>query len=367
MADKETENTEKVLNDKKDILFVLLFILCVLAIALFNYIVDPYYIFRKETINGFNNVKTHQFSNRREILYSDVKINTKGKDVVFTGNCLLSRYGSGLDNVVFFTVPVVKISEVSQIVKNLISYSPEIKTIYWGMFFDDFWNKDEDEDNGILPEFSSKCVELQDFINLFFSYNTTKYSIETIRDSVKNHGEKMKYVYPFREIADKTYSDKFSLDSLKAVKETVEFANEHGVKLVIYYSPINVTKKMHIYSKNQWDNYRKLKLELANVCDFYDYSLSNKYNSNILDGNSKYYLDNIHLSSEYDKFIINDLLSADKKVAKLVTKANAKSVTEKEFLDLIKFIDKNKSTYEKIKQVSIDDRFERIEKNTSEN
>ena len=107
-----TENENKNLNDKKDILFVILFIFCVLAVALFNYVVDPYYIFRDGTIKGFNNVKTHKYSNKRTVIYSDIKFNSKNKNVAFTGNCLLSHYGSGLDNVAFFTIPVAKVVEV---------------------------------------------------------------------------------------------------------------------------------------------------------------------------------------------------------------------------------------------------------------
>jgi len=358
----DTPNEEKKENDKKEILFVVLFVILVIAVALFNFVVDPYYIFRDSTIKGFNNVKTHKYSSKRTIIYSDIKINSRGKDIVFTGNCLLSHYGSGLDNVGFFTVPVAKVAEVSNIIKNLITVSPDVKTVYWGLFFDDFWNDKNDEVNDTLPDFSSKRIELQDLVNLFFSYNTTKYSIETIRDSVKNHGEDIIYVYPFREIAKKKYDKQFSFDFLKNIEETRAFAEQHGVKLVIYYSPIHVTKKMHVFSKGEWENYQELKRKLAEITDFYDYSMFNDYNWELLDENNQNFVDNIHPATNYNNLIVTDLLSENKKIGKHITKNNVNLELEKDFEMLQKYIAEHKDLYEEIKKVSDKDSTIKVKK-----
>lgn len=346
-------------NDKKDILFVLLFAFCVLMIAVFNYVVDPYYIFRNTTIKGLNNIKTHQFSNRRSIIYSDIKMHSKNKDIVFTGNCMLTH--SDKENVAFFTVPIVKFSEVAEVIKNLIQVSPDLKTIYWGMFFDDFWNEDiQDSDKNVLPDTFSKNLELQDFVNLFFSYNTTKYSLETVKNSMTE--QDVKYIYPYREIAFKHYDTGFSLKALKEISEVCDFAKQHNINLVLYYSPIHVTKKMHIYSKGQWQNFQKTKLELAKIADFYDYSLFNEYNSGLLDANSKYYTDNVHFSVEYNDIIVNDILSDNKQIGVLITKDNVENVTAKDSLALKDYIEKHKSLYTEIKNLTDEDRFVRIKK-----
>ena len=135
-------------ENRKDILFVILLFVFILLVALFNFIVDPYYIFRDSTIKQFNNVKTHKYSSKRTILYSQIKIDDKNKDTAFTGNCLLSHYGIGLDNVAFYTIPVARVTEVSEIIKNISLIAPNIKTIYWGVFMDDFLNLDSDEYRG---------------------------------------------------------------------------------------------------------------------------------------------------------------------------------------------------------------------------
>lgn len=360
----DTNNVNQVnKSDKKEILFVVLFVVFVLFIALFNFVIDPYYIFRDSTIKGFNNVKTHKYSGKRTIIYSDIKINHSGKDIAFTGNCLLSHYGSGLDNVAFFTIPVAKVAEVSNIIKNLIVVSPEVKTVYWGLFFDDFWNDKNDEVSDSLPDFKTKNIELKDLVNLFFSYNTTKYSIETVRDSIKNHGEDIIYVYPYREIAKKKYDKQFSLETLKDIEDTKLFAKKHNVKLVVYYSPIHVTKKMHVLSKNQWENYQELKRQISSVTDFYDYSLFNEYNSTLLDENNKYYVDNIHPATDYNNLLVNDLLSEDKKIGVLVTKDNVNSLLQGDYQNLKKYISEHKSLYERIKNVSERESTVKIKKN----
>ena len=286
-------------NPHNDILFVIILVGLILSIALFNFFVDPYYIFRDSAVTGLNNVKTHKYSNKRTIIYSDIKLNSKNKDIAFTGNCLLSHYGSGLDNVVFFTIPMAKVYEISEVIKSIHTLAPNIKKIYWGMFYDDFWNDKNNEVNDTLPQLTDKFFNFQDFINLFFSYNTTKFSVETIRDSVKNKGQDIIYVYPYREIAKKHYDTEFNFDSLKTVKDIKQYADENNIELVIYYSPIHITKKIHIYEKGMWNSNQELKRKLAEITPFYDYSFANEYNTTALDENNFNFVDNIHPSNTY--------------------------------------------------------------------
>ncbi len=348
----ENENkTEK----RRDILFLVLLLIFIILIGLFNYIIDPYYIFRDSTIKGINNVKTHKYSNKRTIIYSDIKINSNNKDTAFTGNCLLSHYGSGLDNVAFFTIPVAKVEEISNIIQNINKIAPDIKTIYWGLFYDDFWNDKNDEVNDSLPILETKKINLDDIINLFFSYNTTKYSIETLRDSIKNKGQDIIYVYPYREIAKKTYNKKFSFASLNNIRKIKKFAQENHINLIIYYSPIHISKKVHIYSKGLWESHQELKRRLAEITPFYDYSLQNEYNMSPLDENNMNFIDNIHPSNTYNNLIVFDLLSDNKKIGTYITKDNIENYLQKDTENLKKYIENNLQISEKIKNVRKED------------
>lgn len=342
-------------NQRLDILFIILLIVFIGLIAFFNYLIDPYYIFRDTTIKSINNVKTHKYSNKRTIVYSDIKLNSRNKDIAFTGNCLLSNYGSGLDNVAFFTIPVAKVEEVSNIIKNIHQLAPNIKTIYWGLFYDDFWNTKNDEVSDTLPILEGKNITLQDIINLFFSYNTTKYSIETLRDSIKNKGKDIIYVYPYREIAKKTYPTPFSFESLNTVKNIIEYGKKENIEIIIYYSPIHVSKKIHLYEKGMWESNQKLKRQLSEITPFYDYSLFNQYNSAPLDENNFDFIDNIHPTSSYNNLIVNDLLSNKKEIGRLLTKENIEEFLNKDTDELIKYINTHKDLTEKIKTVKTED------------
>ena len=346
---------ESNIEKRRDILFIVLLFIFIILIGLFNYIIDPYYIFRDSTIKGINNVKTHKYSNKRTIVYSDIKINSKNKDTAYTGNCLLSHYGSGLDNVAFFTVPIVRIKEISNIIKNINDIAPNIKTIYWGLFYDDFWNNDNEEITDELLTSNTNVIKLDDLINLFFSYNTTKYSIETLLDSIKNKGQDIIYVYPYREIAKKTYDKEFSLNSLNTIKEIKNFADKNNINLIIYYSPIHISKKIHIYSKGLWESNQELKRKLAEITPFYDYSFQNEYNMSPIDENNMNFIDNIHPSNTFNNLIVFDLLSENKKIGTYITKKNIENYLKQDTEILKTYIKKNPTISDKIKNVKKED------------
>jgi hypothetical protein len=357
------KNEIKSKENNKCILFISIFIILILGISIFNYIVDPYYIFRNSTIKGFNNVKIHKYTNKRTIIYSDIKLNSRKKTKVFTGNCLLSHYESDLTGVVFFTLPVAKVSEVTELIRNIISQNPQINTIYWGMFFDDFCNDKSEEVTDTLPKITTKRINIQDFINLFFSYNTTKYSIQTVITSIKSGGKDIIYVYPYREIAKKEYN-KFdrSKETLEKIENTIDYAKNRNVKINIYYSPIHITKKMHIYAKGYWNDYINLKREIVKITNFYDYSYMNKYNTTEIDKNNEYYIDNIHPSTEYNNLIVEDIMSKEKKIGKETTKENIEENIKQDTKELKKFIISNKRAYEEIKNLKDKDYYKRIDK-----
>lgn len=349
-------------KQKNDIIFISVLVAAVFAICLFNYVIDPYYIFRDSTIKCINNVKTHKYSNKRKILYSDIKLNHKNKTTAFTGNCLLSNYGTRNSDVAFYTIPMVRVEEAYMALKAIHEIAPEIKKIYLGLFFDELWNEKNEEITDTLTESENKKFDYRDFVNLFFSWNTTKYSIETLKDSLINRGEDIVYIYPYREIAKKTYKD-FPTESIKTVKKIYDYAKANDIDLVIYYSPIHVTKKIHIFENNQWQNNQNFKKQLAKITDFYDYSFFNQYNHSPLDENSIYFIDNIHPTNIYNNLVVDDLLSDNKEIGVLVTKDNVDNLTDKDTKNLKKYINDNQDLAQKIKNVKYDDFSIKIKKN----
>ena len=189
---------------------------------------------------------------------------------------------------------------------------------------------------------------------MFFSYNTTKYSIETIRDSIKNHGKDIIYVYPYREIAKKHYEGEFSFESLEKVKEIKQFAQDNNIELVIYYSPIHITKKIHLYEKGQWETNQELKRKLAQITPFYDYSFANEYNITPLDENNMNFIDNIHPSNTYNNLIVKDLLSNQKNIGVLINNKDIDYYLNKDTQQLKTYINEHRELAEQIQNIQAD-------------
>lgn len=343
------------LQKHKDIILVVTFAVFIVFIVFLNYFVDPYYIFNSKIIKGFNHEKTFRYANKRTNTYSNIKINGKNKEIVLSGNCLLYDDGKNSDNVGFFTIPVAKIDEVSSLIKNMLKINPKIKKIYWGLFYDDFYNEKTQEVTDFLPELDSEKLTLNDVLNLFFSWNTTKYTLLTIKDSMKNKESLNSFIYPYRELAHKKYEKPFSFEGLDKLAEIKKYCLDNNVDLIIYYSPIHVSKKIDLFNKDQWKDNQLLKKKLAQITPFYDYSLFNKYNSTILDENNKYYIDNIHPDSEYNRLLVDDLLSDEKKIALLINKENVDSYLDEDTKKLVNYMDKNKDFVEKLKQIKPSD------------
>ena len=203
---------------------------------------------------------------------------------------------------------------------------------------------------------------MDDLINLFFSWNTTKYSIETVINSVKNKGRNIVYIYPYREIAKKHYEKEFSFDFMSKIAEIYKYAKSNEIELIIYYSAMNISKKIHMMEKGIWDENIEFKKRLAQITPFYDYSFSNKYNLQPLDENSIYYVDNIHPTKLYNDMLVNDLLSDKKEIGVLVTKDNVDKYNEEDTLKLQEYINSHSELTEKIKNVKTEDANIRIKK-----
>jgi len=345
----------KNINKIKDIVFVFLFIFFIALIFVFNYTVNPYCIFKFPEIKGFNNIKIHKLTSKRSVIFSDFKLNAKGKEIAFVGNCLFEDLGLGLDNVIFATIPMVKPSETFKIIKVLHETAPSIKKIYLGVAFDELWNDKNDEITDELPEWESNNINYKDIINLLFSWNTTKYSIETVKASMENRGEEQHFVHPYKEIGKKEYNTGFSLSILDTIKEIIEYTKANNIDLIVYYSPVHVSKKIHIYEKGQWNNNLKFKKQLALITPFYDYSLFNGYNHFPLDENSKYFIDNLHMTKIYNNMILKDILSDNKKYGQLITSNNVNQISNEDTKKLEDYIKANKELSEVIKNATAKD------------
>ena len=300
------ENKNK-FNKIRDLIFIILLLVAIIFIMIFNYTVDAYQIFRKTSVIGFNNIKIHKLSSKRSILYPEIKWNKNNKNIAFVGSCLLDNYGLNIDNVLYATIPMVTTKEIYEVIQNIHKIAPNIKNFYIGLAYDELWNDTNREITDTLPNLESEKLTYKDIVTLFFSWNTTKYSIETLKESIKNKGEQILYIYPFKEIAKKEYKKDLPNTPFEELKKIVNYAKLNNLDITVYYSPIHVSKKVHIYEKSQWQNNLSFKRKLADIIPFYDYSLFNEYNAFPLDEKSRYFVDNLHITKKYNNIVEKDI------------------------------------------------------------
>ena len=144
------------------------------------------------------------------------------------------------------------------------------------------------------------------------------------------------------------------------IRDIIKKANENGIKIILYYSPIHISKKIHIYESGVWDNNMEFKRQLASILPYTDYSIINEYNSTPLDENNKYFVDNSHPSSIYNDIIYRDILDNSVGLGIKINKDNVEDVLKSETLQLKSFIDKNSSYAEEIKNVKSSDGSKKI-------
>lgn len=339
----------------KNFYFVVVLVLSFFLIILFNYFVDPFDIFKTKTFKGVNNIKIYKLTNKRSAIWTDMKLNGKGKKVVFTGNCLLSYGAEEMEDVAFFNLTVAKVHEVLELFKVIPEVAPDVKKVYVGMFFDDFWETKNDEVQDVLKPYN-KYYSVDDFVNYLFSYNTTKYSVDTLLKSIEQKGEDIVYVYPYRELVDVHYKDSYNKSSFDDLEKMVKIAKKNNIEIVFYYSPIHVSKKVSIYEKGLWDVNNEIKRKLAKIAPFYDYSISNNYNQDDLDENSKYFVDSLHPTKKLQEEIVKELVSDDEKIGVLVTEKNVDEILDKDTNHLKRYMKQHPATVQKISNLKAEDK-----------
>ena len=348
------------MSRKKDFFIILTAAAGILGIMLFNFIIDPYYIFQHKPVYGLNHKKIHMYSNKRQIIFSEMKLNGRNKTDAFIGNCTLYRSRNVPSNIAFYTVPVTNTEEILNIIEHIKLLNPNIKKLYLGINFNEIFKKDRKTDD--FKEINSRRISIKDIIDLLFSWNTTKYSIETLTASIAAKNKNDNYVYPYREIAKKRYSSGETCNLMVKLSMLKNFAENSGIKLIFYFTPVHITYKIDIYEKNLWDKYTDFKYRLAQRADYLDYSLNNAYNTEKLDADAVYYIDNIHITDALNEAVISDLLSNSPKIGVPVNKNNADDIIKNDTEYIADYIEKNKELAEKIKSLTVQDADIKIKK-----
>lgn len=355
-----------------------------------NYFVDPLNVFHTTNILNINRPCANK--NQRLSKIPAFKLNKDNVDVVWigsskTGEATNKRYEDYLVNGNFVNMAINggSFTEAYNMAKNVILIHPEIKKIYFGVDFHEMRVRYTEEPNNIQlinnPEITKSEV-----IPLLLSYKMLEFSIITISKNLrfinsKNlpKNEQLAKFTKDKEIVlkspiniwdediernyhhmiyayDKFYTN-YILDKHKfeQLKELIEFAKSKNVDIVIFGTSMHVSERYIIKNTKNLDNFDNFKRELVKIQAYYDFATINKYTTEDIKPDMKYFMDSGHVYPNLRTKMTSQIIKHDEDFGIFLTKENVEQHIKQDKMNFEKYYNEHKDLMIKIKEWSKND------------
>lgn len=316
-------------NKKLLCIFFTIFI----VIICFNIAIDPFYIFNTPQISHINKIKSDKDRNQRITKIVGLKLDNKPLNSIFLGS---SRVNSSISEEYYKQITgkntknlgmnALSHNETFKIAQNAILIHPEIKTIYVGLDFFRFLEKNADNKREV-PLSNKKELTLSEINPLLFSFNTTLASINTLKANIKKNNKKPanKQAYFIEKL--KHYSGNYDNAMLKnsEFKKLANFQDEmerKGYKIIFYTNPTHVTDLSLINKLGYLPLFNEWKVKMAESFTYTDFDFVNQITSEEINDNTKYFIECSHASSLTGELIMNNLINHSNNYGKQITKEN---------------------------------------------
>jgi hypothetical protein len=321
---------------------ILLIIILTIGIILFNYIINPYYVFNTNSIKRINNIKDRTISDAMTKFYCAKKANPNllligtSRTEHINPKYIQQYYKGKIYNL------AIKGSGIAVHKKNIDYFIKhnKIDTIIYGLDFFSY-NPYNNRYNENLTNTRYNDVYIKDYKDSLLSFTTFIKSIGTLKDSLKNikvwmqynngydsysnkfevkkHGNKIiKKAIKKEVMKESSKKQHFKYDYFKTPKsinqglKTLDYiintCHKHHIKLYLFISPIYKDITNIIYTKGYDKTYEYWKKNLAKYGNIYDFS---GYNSITKDYTN--YLDGSHYQKKIGNMIIDKLFNNDNK------------------------------------------------------
>lgn len=306
------------------ILTILIFI--VTFVSIFNYLIDPFAVFHNE--NKFNVIRPNIDKNQRISKIPALKLLKENVDAIWigsskTGWATNEEYESKIlnKNIKNLTLNGCSLEEAINMAKNAIEIHPEIKTIYMGLDFYMFSDKNRKD----LTPLNSTKIEKEEIFPLILSFDTFSNSFKTViknlkkkKDEKQEYGNEIQYNKKIEnkyKITIKKYRTDFfhnfklSQNKFIELKDFIEFAKEKDVEVVLFITTGHVSERILIDNCNYLSDFYKFKKELSEIKQYYDFAIIDKYTIDEIRPEMQYFRDAVHSSPFLRKKISNTLFS----------------------------------------------------------
>lgn len=292
-----------------------------ISTILFNFIIDPYYVFNTFKLKGVNTIKNNSISEEITKFYtarlSDPSVLLIGTSRTECINPMYLQKYFPDDRIYNLAIPGSGVSSQKNNIEYFIKHK-DIKAIVYGL---DFFAFNPINNNFEIKEDRYSDNYTKDRIDSLLGMRTLRKSFMTLKENIKNEHSKRDYSNgcvnnndEYLEISkngDQYISknidriiDKYSSaktfynyapfkksnsinDSLTELQKIIQLCNNYNVKLYIFISPINTRLTDLIYKMELEDTYQHWKKELSKYENIYDFSGYNTITtdlSNYIDG-----------------------------------------------------------------------------------
>ena len=306
---------------------------------IFNYVVNPFNIFKPNPNATFNRYKRNIASDRMTLFYELSYVKPK---TLMVGS---SRIGYFKDDAIekYVQKPIFNLSlagsniyEQSQYIKYAIKKF-DLKEVVWSLDFYGF-NPDKIPYNGFSIDRLNEPIYLDDYFTALMSYRTFERSLKTLKDNKKVDTSNLSYLVErnqYSELQGQTftkdeilkhvkvtlreyqYIDNFlksryfknpkSLQkNLKLVDEIVSLCREKNIKLTIYTSPVYMAHLDLIDNIGLTNTFQTWKKELAKITHYTDFCYRNDITTDIMN-----FRDSSHTISDTGKLIFKKIYDAN--------------------------------------------------------
>ncbi len=305
-----------------------------IAVGLFNIIVDPYDAFDTPNFLGVNHSKPDKDNNDR--LYKALDIIRIQPVTVLLGS---SRTKQGLDptHPALATDPPVynlalngpNVYEIRRYLEHAIANQKNLKEVIFGVDFFMFNSSLMNQPSFSESRLEKRHITWQDAINSTFSIDTLYASRETIIDSINQPNKDDTYgengFMPNRNLDNNQTEWRFnggiklyfelhsnyqlSKPYLSDFKKIVQLCKEHDIKLKVFISPSHATDLEAIRATGRWQILEQWKREIVKIVPVWDFYYYNSITTEPISNKMKNYADNSHYTPQIGNLVLDRILS----------------------------------------------------------
>ncbi len=307
-----------------------------IVIATFNFIVNPYNIFKHHLFSNFLVIKKHTPSPRMEIFYRTIRdtptniIMGTSRIGMLSPSDVTKYLGGSTKNM---AMPGANMEEQSQYLLYMIQNRP-VKNIVWSLDFCSF-NPDLPNDRDFTYDRLDNSIYINnDHKIALISFQTTKNSFKTLLNNIKaSDTKKNNYIaalndeendykqfdhyntlpkkeidsntakqlksYPTKFLLVKTFNQPDTIDpNLKKLQTVIDLCKKKNINIFIYTSPVS-KDFLQLYKDLDLENtFKYWKKGLANITAYTDFC-----NYNDITENSYNFIDGTHIMPKFSTLI----------------------------------------------------------------